>query len=208
VAAVVSLVARLLDSRLGHRPHLARVLKNWDRRMPSSPIATWTIRHGMLGDLDALAEIEIDATRALANAIDGNLDDITATPRYLLEASLAEALLLVACDKSERQIGFVAGATRDGYLYIGEVDVVQSWHRKGVGRALILRILDEIAPRNLKGAMLTTDRFVPFNMPFYSSIGFRELALSECPPSLRAVYDTEIVKPVDANRRVPMAFGF
>ena len=167
-----------------------------------------TVRHGRCDDLDALAVVEIDASGAFA-ALGILLPDATeATPRPLLEASLAEGLLFVAPDEADRPIGFVACAVREGWLYVGEIDVLRAYQRRGIGRRLLSAALDEGRARGLPGAMLTTFRDVPFNGPFYASAGFRTLEGDERPMWLAAVLAAEITAGHDPARRVGMALWF
>jgi ribosomal protein S18 acetylase RimI-like enzyme len=176
--------------------------------MTKTLLASTTIRNATASDLDVLAEIEIDASRSWTAAMGRGQEETAPTPRYLMERSLTDELLFVATCAMGRPIGFVAGLQQDGFLYVGEIDVIVSFQRHGVGRAMMLRILEEVEARGLKGAVLTTDRFLPFNASFYASLGFRELPLEDCPPSLRATYESEIEDGHDPARRVTMAYGF
>jgi predicted N-acetyltransferase YhbS len=166
------------------------------------------IRVASTSDLDALAAVEMDAFASLAAALGVLPQAGQGTPRHVLEQSIAAQLLFVASDATAAVIGFVATAERDGCLHIGEIDVVVAWQRRGVGRGLMLRALDEVARRRLRGAILTTDRYVPFNAPFYASLGFRELSADECPAGLRAIVAAEIAAGADPARRVAMGWRF
>ena len=167
-----------------------------------------TIRPGRSDELDALAVVEIDASDAFA-ALGLVLPDATAaTPRPLMEATLAEGLLFVAADAADRPIGFVACHAREGWLYVGEIDVLRAFQRRGIGRRLLAAALDAGRSRGLSGAMLTTFRDVPFNGPFYASVGFRTLEGDECPAWLAAVLAGEITAGHDPARRVGMALRF
>ena len=65
-----------------------------------------------------------------------------------------------------------------GPIYVVEIDVIQRWQRKGVGRRLMRHSRDG-ADAGASGVTLTTDRYVPFNAPFYASLGFRVLESDE-----------------------------
>jgi predicted N-acetyltransferase YhbS len=159
-------------------------------------------------DLDVLAAVEMDAFASLAAAFGVHSQAGTVTPRHMLEQSCAAKLLFVACDDTAAVIGFVAAMASDGWLSIDEIDVVVGWQRRGIGRALMLRALDEVAVRGLRGATLTTDRHVPFNAPFYASLGFREVSCAEAPARLTAALAAEIARGGDPVRRVMMVRGF
>lgn len=171
-------------------------------------LTTITIRHARPDEIEALAAIEIDAAQSLVDAGIPFLDGIHATPRHLLEASLADGLLFVATNEDDRLVAFLAAHACDGGLYIGEVDVARAWQRRGIGRALVQTAVDIARNRGLWGTMLTTDRFLPFNAPFYASLGFCEVAGTELPPKLAAVLAAEAAAGAGADRRVGMVMRF
>ncbi len=133
---------------------------------------------------------------------------ISAPPRHLLEAALAEALLLVATDDENRPVAFLAAHPHDGGLYIGEIDVARAWQRRGIGRALMRKAIDEARKRHLWGTMLTTERSVPFNAPFYASLGFREVDPAAMPRKLVEVLAGEAAAGAGPDRRVGMVLRF
>ncbi len=159
-------------------------------------------------ELDHLAAIELDATVSLIEAGLSFPGGPNATPRPLLEGALGEGLLFVATDAADGPVGFLAAHERDGGLYVGEIDVARRWQRQGIGRALMNRAIGEARARRLWGAMLTTDRFVSFNAPFYASLGFREVAGEAVPPGLARVLAVERAAEHQAARRVGMILRF
>ena len=174
----------------------------------AAPRWSGTVRLARADELNALAIIESDANATLVDAGAVSPDSFTTTPRHLLELSLSAALLFTAVDANDEPVGFLACEERDGGLYVGEIDVLRRWQRQGIGRALMLTALAEARSRRLWGAMLTTDRFVPFNALFYASLGFREIARENLPPSLEAVIVAEVAGGQDPARRVGMALRF
>ncbi|MBL8691022.1 MAG: GNAT family N-acetyltransferase [Rhodospirillaceae bacterium] len=167
-----------------------------------------TIRHARADEIEALAAIEIDATRSLVEAGIVFPNGIHATPKRLLEAALAEALLFVVTDEEDRLVAFLAAHPHDGGLYIGEVDVMRAWQRRGIGRALMQTAINEARRRGLWGAMLTTERSVPFNAPFYASLGFREVDDAAMPAKLAEVLSGEAAAGAGPDRRVGMVLRF
>ncbi len=166
------------------------------------------IRLARPDELDDLAMVELDATVSLVEAGVSFPGGPSATPRPLLEGALGEGLLYVATGAEGRPVGFLAAHERDGGLYVGEIDVVRRCQRRGIGRALMNRAIGEARDRRLWGAMLTTDRFVSFNAPFYASLGFREVAGEAVPPGLARVLAVERAAEHQAARRVGMILRF
>jgi GNAT superfamily N-acetyltransferase len=167
------------------------------------------LRLARADDLIHLAEIERACTAILVKAgaeLGSNADGIL--PTAILENCLADRLLMLAVDEGDRPIGFLAAAERDGGLYIGELDVHPDWQRRGTGRALVMWALEEASRRGLWGAMLTTDRYVPFNAPFYAKLGFGVVAGDELPLSLKRVLVEEERSGMNPLRRVAMVCRF
>lgn len=167
------------------------------------------LRLARADDLIHLAEIERACTAILVKAgaeLGSNADGVL--PSAILENCLADGLLMLAVDKGDQPMGFLAAAARDGGLYIGELDVHPEWQRRGTGRALVMWALEEAIRRRLWGAMLTTDRHVPFNAPFYAKLGFNEVGGDNLPMSLRKVLAEEARSGMNPLRRVGMVCRF
>jgi GNAT superfamily N-acetyltransferase len=155
-----------------------------------------------------LASIERDGVDLL-NAAGAELPaDGDLTPPEILKTCLLDGLLVVATDPEDFPVGFLAAAERDGFLYLGELDVAAGWRRLGIGRALVLWGIEEARRRSLRGAMLTTDRLVPFNAPFYARVGFVPVAESAAPPSLQEVLKREREGGLKPERRIAMLYQF
>jgi predicted N-acetyltransferase YhbS len=165
------------------------------------------IRAGRSEDFARLQAIEIDSFESLREA-GGVSGDAIASTDDELQGLLRRGLLLVAADKAKQPIGYVGAAFSDGWLHVAEIDVARAWQRQGVGRALMQAVLAEGRARGLSGATLTTDRLVPFNAPFYASLGFRLLGADELPQRLRNILEKEHAAGLDPARRVAMKLDF
>ncbi len=161
-----------------------------------------TIRAGRRKDFPRLAEIELDAFVVWAEACGVTQEPVSA-PVFLLEQSLHEELLLVA-EEVGRVVGFTLGLSEGDTLYIVEVDVERAAQGRGVGTSLILAMLDRGRERGFAKVALTTDRYVPFNAPFYTRLGFRILEAAETPAFLRRRLKAQIDSGLDPERRVAM----
>ncbi|WP_176562867.1 GNAT family N-acetyltransferase [Paracoccus liaowanqingii] len=152
--------------------------------------------------------MEIDANWSLITAGASVSTSPSATPRHLMEQAISEKLVFIAVDELDQPLGFLAGLERDGGLYIGEIDVWREWQGKGIGSALIRHALHIGRERGLWGAMLSTDRYAPFNMPFYEKLGFFEISVTEAPTALSAVIHDELDRGHNPARRVAMIHRF
>ncbi|RAK68849.1 GNAT family N-acetyltransferase [Phenylobacterium kunshanense] len=82
-------------------------------------------------------------------------------------------------------VGFLAARVEDARLHIDELDVDRSYQGRGVGRRLLATAIDWARDHGVGRASLTTFRSIPWNGPFYASLGFREWSDDEIPPTIR-----------------------
>jgi predicted N-acetyltransferase YhbS len=174
--------------------------------MTGNPAEGYIIRLARLEELPRLTEIELDAFATLANAR-GDGGEAHALPQDVLRRSLQDELLFVAADGDNRPMAFLAGTERDETLYINEIDVVRAWQRKGVGRRLMATAIETARASRLRGVTLTTDRFVPFNAPFYARLGFVEIGANDALPELQRTLAIEASGDA-GERRVAMILQF
>ncbi len=163
-----------------------------------------TIRNARAGELEALRAIEMDAVAALIDAgvpFPGEPHPLSSEQ---LDTYRADGLLIVAVDTDDAPVGFVAAEEVGDMLYIAEIDVIRRLHGKGIGRSLMQAAIDAARSRGLSAVVLTTDRFVVFNYPFYRSLGFEESEAENMPAGLRAILDAEVANGMDPERRAGM----
>jgi len=170
--------------------------------------AVWSLRLAIAADLAHLASIEEDGVNLLNEAGAELPTDVKLLSPEILEKCLQEGLLVVATSPQDHPVGFLAAAERDEFLYLGELDVAVGWRRLGIGRALVTWGIEEARRRSLRGAMLTTDKLVPFNAPFYARVGFVPTEESVVPPSLRRILEAERESGLKAERRIAMLYHF
>jgi predicted N-acetyltransferase YhbS len=165
------------------------------------------IRHATRTDFPALQHIELAAFETLrdAHAVSG---EPTASSDDELQSYLDHGLLYTVVDAENVPRGYCGGSVAEGFVHIGEMDVLPDFQRQGLGRRLVETLIREARSRALRGATLTTDRFAPFNAPFYRSLGFQIVEASECSIRLRRILDAEASKGLDPTRRVAMMLSF
>lgn len=88
------------------------------------------------------------------------------------DAISARDVFVVRYSKSETPVGFTLTSERGGTLYLDQISVHPDHGRKGLGRALMKRVLDDARDRGFKQVILSTFRDVAWNAPFYKSLGF------------------------------------
>ena len=114
--------------------------------------------------------------------------------------------MFVAVDGDDCPVGFAFARPLADWLHLRELSVDPAHGRKGLGRALVNAVVAAARSAGLAGVTLTTFRTVPFNQPFYESLGFRGLPLSDAPPLLADTFRSEIPYGIDPAERLIMQF--
>lgn len=167
----------------------------------------YAIRLARPDELHLLAAIEVDAFWALHDA-GAVACEPTSLPIGVLRQSLEADLLFVAVDALDQPFGFLAGIVMANTIHLAEIDVVRDWQKKGVGRRLMQAMVETARTGGASGITLTTDRHVPFNAPFYASLGFRILDDGERSAELSRILEREAEHGADPARRVAMVLWF
>ncbi|MEQ8300833.1 MAG: GNAT family N-acetyltransferase [Hyphomonas sp.] len=136
----------------------------------------YSITRSAADEIPALIAIDLAAGALFAET--GLLsDDALAdhVPEEVFEHALEENDLIVARDPKGRPVGFALTSQRGGTLYLDQISVDPGHGRKGLGRALIARLVEEARERKLRCITLSTFRDIAWNGPYYRTLGFREI---------------------------------
>lgn len=164
----------------------------------------YRVRHSRLGDVARLADIERSAAVVYFEALGESTDISEVTPSETLQACHDAGLLWIAADRHDDPVGFLAGETVARSLFVREISVHRDHQGKGIGRLLMQAAMDHAAGEAWAGVTLTTDRFIPFNAPFYARLGFVELPIHRAPENLKLLFAHEIASGFDPRRRILM----
>lgn len=119
-------------------------------------------------------------------------------------AIIAEGWSWIAEDERAAPVAFAA-ATLDGEeLHLWELNVHIDHQRRGIGRALLQRLLVAAAAAAIPAMTLTTFRDLPWNAPFYRSMGFELLDAVQLDPRLAELLAEEARRGLPAIRRCAM----
>jgi GrpB-like predicted nucleotidyltransferase (UPF0157 family)/GNAT superfamily N-acetyltransferase len=155
--------------------------------------------------LDALPGIEVAAATLLEGHAPTAVLQETTPPSVFLKA-LEQSRLWVAL-LGQIPVGFAHVEMLGADLpHLQEMDVLPQHGRRGVGTALLRAVFDWAHRSRHKEITLTTFRAVPWNMPFYSRLGFEEIPVSELRPQLKAIVQDEADRGLDPARRVVMRY--
>jgi GNAT superfamily N-acetyltransferase len=161
----------------------------------------YTIRPARPDDLPALPAIERAAASLFRATPFAFIADF---PLASESIDLAQERVWVAVAADDRPVGFAIAHPLDGCAYLHELDVHPNHARRGLGRRLVQAVAAWARQTNAAAVTLRTFRDIPWNGPFYASLGFRLLSNDELSPGLRAIRDAEAEGGLPAIHRVCM----
>lgn len=87
------------------------------------------------------------------------------------------------------------------HLYLRQMTVDPVHGRKGIGTALLRKMIAIAEQEGFPAIWLSTFRDVPFNMPFYLRHGFQEVPLGEAVSVLVELFNQEVPENVNPAER-------
>jgi GNAT superfamily N-acetyltransferase len=162
------------------------------------------IRLACRADLPCLPGIERSAAALFAGTELAHLAQGPTMALRDLEAGCKAGTLWVA--DVDGPVGFLVGATLSGWLHLQELSVAAHAQRRGLGAALMKAAIAAAPALGVTRLSLVTDRWLPWNAPFYARLGYREVAASDCgvPPWLAAKLNHVEGSGLDPARRCIM----
>lgn len=142
------------------------------RRLPRG----YSISGVTADEIEALIAIDLAASQLFAGT--GLLPETALAdhvPADVFAAAIPEGHVFVARDPKGVPAGFALTSVRGETLYLDQISVDPGHGRRGLGAALIDRVVRSAQARKLKSVTLSTFRDLPWNGPFYRGLGFREL---------------------------------
>lgn len=148
-----------------------------------------SIRGATQRDLEALASVERAAAslfppgrvpegggtlaaNVLEQSLQAGLLFVAATPQLQSPAPRRSDLDGPAAAAPSTVVGFAAARRRERFVHLEEVSVHPNAARQGLGRRLVEEVLRVSRHRGVSGVTLTTFEDLPWNAPFYKSMGF------------------------------------
>ena len=162
------------------------------------------IRLARPADLPLLPAIEASAALLFAGTAMAHVIGAPTTPPDALEQGRSQGSLWIAEDQAP--VGFLLAAAETGWLHIMELSVAATAQGRGFGRALLAAAITAAPALGCQRLSLTTDRFLPWNGPFYARHGFAEAAADApgLPDWLAAMPGREAASGLDPTRRCIM----
>ncbi|MEL6567176.1 MAG: GNAT family N-acetyltransferase [Pseudomonadota bacterium] len=144
------------------------------RRVPQS----YTITRADATDVPALIAVNVASDTLFADTGLIKPEDLgDHVPESVFQDAIrARDVFVMRWGEVGTVVGFTLTSVRGGTLYLDQISVHPDHGQKGLGRALMHRLLEDGRERGFKTLTLSTFKDVPWNGPFYRSLGFREIA--------------------------------
>lgn len=126
-------------------------------------------------------------------------------PADVFEAAIPLGHVHSVRDHKGALVAFVLTSVRENVLYLDQISVDPAEGRKGLGGALIGRVVAEAKDRGLKRIVLSTFRDLPWNGPFYRRHGFRELSRKKMEKWMIEIESAQDERGLDVRARCFMA---
>lgn len=123
-----------------------------------------------------------------------------------LVAALRRGLLWVA-ELADGPQGFLFAEITASGLYIRELSVAVAAQRRGLGSGLMAAAIAEARHRGLRAVLLTTDRSLAWNAPFYARLGFAIIADEAIPIDVARRLAGQYAAGFDPKARCAMRLG-
>ncbi|MBI1398996.1 GNAT family N-acetyltransferase [Hyphomonas sp.] len=172
------------------------------RRLPEG----YWISGAAVDEIPALIAVDLASGQLFAGTgllPESEEDDFV--PADVYGAAIPAGHVFAARDRKGKPVGFALTSVRDGSLYLDQISVDPAHGRKGLGAALVRRVVRDARDRRLKSVTLSTFRDVAWNGPFYRSLGFREVARRKMTAWMLELEGIQAEKGLDVDKRCFMA---
>ncbi len=163
----------------------------------------YKIRLAEEGDIPFLKDVEQSAAIAFHVLPDYHDSGRTVPAKILLEMTASRKLWIAVTD-TEQPVGFIGCRNMGRLLYIHEVSVAHDFQKQGIGRSLVLTVIECASHSGYQAVGLTTRRDAAWNFPFYKSLDFLEINDGSEWPDLFMQLQQEILNGADPVVRCAM----
>lgn len=155
------------------------------------------IRLAVVADIPVLREIERKAGQPFIDIGMGRVAEDEPPSAAALRVFVDDEQAWVWTGTTGRAVGYLIVSVVDACAHIEQVSVEPANRGQRIGRRLIDHVFGWAAANELAAVTMTTFTEVPWNGPYYETMGFRYLPASEQTPGLRAVRSAEAEHGLD-----------
>lgn len=164
---------------------------------------SYRVERGTAAHIAPLPELERAAGARFRAVGMADIAEGGTTPLSILEERAAADRLYVALDTHGALVGFLIWSPKDALAYIEEVSV----HPAHAGNRLAARMIGRLEADTrgrFPALTLATFRDVPWNAPYYASLGFREMPLGDAGPDHLENWRHQQAQGLDMSKRLFM----
>ena len=154
--------------------------------------------------LSAIPAIEQAASSIFPEA------DLPSKIRYLvtdketLRTAQRDGRIWIATRNSTEPVGFAMASLLDGIAHLEEIDVLPAHGRNGIGTRLVQTVIKWAVSQGHTLLTLVTFRYLPWNAPFYASLGFEPVAVGSLGQEMQQLLTEEQAAGIHIKSRQVM----
>ncbi len=163
-----------------------------------------TIRRTTAADVRHLPAVERSAARSFATIPELSWivgDDVLDEAQHRRFAAAGWSWV---ADIAGAPVGFICAEFVEHEVHVWEVAVGEPYQQQGIGSRLMARIEAQARGAGACALTLTTFSDVPWNGPFYVSLGYEVIDPEACSSRLRRILELEVQAGQPADRRCAM----
>ncbi len=126
------------------------------------------------------------------------------TPATAHERARHEGRVWIAAPVGGAPVGFALASLHGARAHLDELDVLEAHGRKGLGRRLVDAVERWARAQGAREVTLSTMRDIPWNAPWYATLGYERVAPDSYPEELRELADREREHGLPMDGRVIM----
>jgi len=138
-------------------------------------VGRFGVRRARSSDILLLESVERSAAQLFRTVNLGFLADGPTLDPAVLSSMAKSNHLWIAVNDWDQPIGFLGGENFEGNFHLVEISVAQEFQGRGVGKALMMSMVEQVRREGYKSITLTTYRDVPWNGHWYAKMGFVEV---------------------------------
>ena len=136
-----------------------------------------------------------------AHSIVAKLPGMTA--EFLAE-HIVKGSIWTACEPGGTPVGFAVALVVDDEAHLNVLSGDPAHGRKGIGRRLVDEVCEWARSSGHKAITLSTFRNISWNAPFYTRLGFVEVAEDSLGPDIKQFRENERNAGLDISSRIVM----
>ena len=163
-----------------------------------------TLRLATPADIPAIQRVGLDADTRYLTVGRPELADDSTIPTDAAASAIARGALVVADLDGEGVVGWIVVGRVGDELCVGQLSVATAFGRRGIGSALLARVVADARANAEPSLLLNTEADVPWCRPWYARRGFAVVPRDAWGPALAALAAAQAEAGLDWSTRVHM----